>query len=157
MNSSCHNCVFIITLLYFITLTSVHVRIRIIFLSITPTLGLYYYTIFFSIKGLSISVTPVVYARKNSIIQNNIIALLFRLREVRRYDYYPGYHDKNFPLRVKFFTSYSDFVRMKTPPSDDVQPRADIYSMIHLYTRFLGLIYRGFYCFRFILLNDCFK
>jgi hypothetical protein len=99
--------------------------------------------LFFSIKG--ISVTPVIYVRKNSIIQNNIIALLLcKLREVRRYDYYTGYYDKNFPLRVKSLTSYLDFVRMKTPPSDDVQPQSDIYFMIHLYTRFLSLIYHGF-------------
>jgi len=69
MNSSCHNCVFIITLLYFITLTSVHVRIKIISLSIAPTLRLYYYTIFFSIKGLFISVTPVIYAWKTQLFK----------------------------------------------------------------------------------------
>lgn len=57
--------------------------------------------------------------------------IIYRLREVHQYDYYyTGCINKTFPLRVKSFTSYLDFMRMKTPQSDDnVQSQ----TMIHLH------------------------
>lgn len=69
-----------------------------------------------------------------------------------------GCIERCFPLRVKSPTSYSDFVRTKTPWRDD-GPSAPKGTCIlwYIYTRFLDLIYRDFLLFPLFLCNGCFK
>lgn len=137
-----------IVIFYYIDLGICSIRIRNISLSIAPILlnPTIIDTIFFF--QLRVYQLHLQYMPEKTRLFKTSSHLLCRLREVHRYDYY-RVSDKNFPLCVKSLTSYLDFVRMKTPWSDDVQPRADIYSTIHFIHPFPGFDLSWFLLFPF--------